>query len=669
MVEGGLMAEQYFVTGATGFIARYLLPLLLRRGSVAALVRPGSRAKFAVLKEHLEPSGDRLRAVIGDIGEPGCGLSSEDRASLRGAEFFHLAAVYDVLAPADVTERANITGTRHTVELANEVEAARFHHLSSIAVSGRYKGRFSEDMFDEGQILDHPYFSTKYEAEAIVRRDAAVPWRVYRPGMVIGSSETGEADRIDGPYYAFKLIQRFRESFPQWWPFAGPEGGPLNLVPVDFVARAVDHIAHLPEGDGQAFHIVDPDPLSLGDTLNVFCRAAHAPEFALRFDRRMARLIPGDTVSVAAGLPAVKRVKKQVLDKLGIPETVLEYMDYPSEFDAARSTEALAGSGIACPPLYTYAWRVWDYWERHLDPELPTLRNLRAKVADKVVIITGASSGIGRALARRLAEAGAVVCCVARSVEKLEEVQAEIERAGGRAHIFPTDLSEPEHCQEMVRRVIADHGRVDILVNNAGRSIRRAVLNSLDRFHDFERTMKINYFGAIACIMAVLPGMKERGDGHIINVSSIGAQTYPPRFAAYVASKSALDAFSRCLAPEVTADGVAITEVHMPLVRTPMIAPTSIYRYFPTISADEAAQMLVSAVIRRPHEVSTRLGNFGQLMNTVAPSVAQLIMTAAYAVLPESLPKAAVDGAATKEPAQVSVEAYALGQLMRGIYL
>ncbi|HEY6377665.1 MAG TPA: SDR family oxidoreductase, partial [Candidatus Dormibacteraeota bacterium] len=626
------MAEQYFVTGATGFVARHLLPLLLaREGRVAALVRPGSRARFAALRERLDPSGERLRAVIGDIGEPGCGLAPEDRAALRGAEFFHLAAIYDLLASPDATARANITGTLHAVELANEVGATRFHHVSSIAVAGRFKGRFTEDMFDEGQSLDHPYFTTKYEAEAIVRREAAVPWRVYRPGLVIGSSETGEADRIDGPYYAFKLIQGLRDSFPQWMPFVGPEGGPLNLVPVDFVARAIDHIAHRPQGDGQAFHIVDPQPLSLGDTLNVFCRAAHAPEFALRFDRRMARMIPGDTARVAADLPAVKRVKKQVLDRLGIPATALEYMDYPAEFDAARSTAALAGSGISCPPLHSYAWRIWDYWERHLDPELPTLPNLRAQVADKVVIITGASSGIGRALAERLAEAGAVVCCVARGVDKLEELKAAIEKAGGHADIYPTDLSEPERCREMVERVLSDHGRVDILVNNAGRSIRRAVLQSLDRFHDFERTMALNYFGAIACIMAVLPGMKERGDGHIINVSSIGAQTFPPRFAAYVASKAALDAFSRCLAPEVTADGVAVTEVHMPLVRTPMIAPTSIYKNFPTISAEEAADLLVAAVIKRPHEVSTRLGKFGQLMNTVAPSVAQLIMTAAYA--------------------------------------
>jgi thioester reductase-like protein len=311
---------QYFVTGATGFIGRQLIPLLLARdGDVNVLVRPGSRHRFAALRDRLDPQGTRLRAAIGDIAEPGLAMGEEDRARLRGATVFHLAAVYDLTASEDDTARANIDGTHHTVELANGIDAARLHHVSSIAVAGRFKGAFTEEMFAEGQELDHPYFSTKYEAERIVRDEATVPWRVYRPGMVIGSSETGEADRIDGPYYSFKLIQSLRSQFPQWTPFVGPEGGPLNLVPVDFVARAMDHIAHLDGLDNRAFHLVDPAPLSLGDTLNTFCRAAHAPEFALRFDRRMTKMIPGDTLKVVGDLPAIKRVRQQVLDRLGIP--------------------------------------------------------------------------------------------------------------------------------------------------------------------------------------------------------------------------------------------------------------------------------------------------------------------------------------------------------------
>jgi NAD(P)-dependent dehydrogenase (short-subunit alcohol dehydrogenase family) len=658
---------KYFITGATGFIGRNLLPLLLARGGeVGMLVRPGSRARYAALRDRLDPEGKQLVAIAGDLGEPGLGLSDADRERLRGAEFFHLAAVYNLTASEEESQKANVDGTRHVVELANAVGASRLHYVSSIAVAGHFDGVFTEEMFAEGQELEHPYYRTKYDAELIVRDEATVPWRVYRPGIVIGSSETGEADRVDGPYYAFKLVQRLRDSFPQWMPFIGPEGGPLNLVPVDFVAKAIDHIASQPGLDGRAFHIVDPAPLSLGDTINTFCRAAHAPEFALRFDRRMARMLPKGAVSAAAQLPAVRRIIDEVLDKLGVPEAAMEYIDYRATFDATEAQRALAGSGISCPPLHEYAWKVWDYWERHLDPELPTPKNLRRVASGKVVLITGASSGIGRAVCQHLAESGATVVGVARSEDKLEEMRKDVEAAGGKAFVYPTDLSDPDSCRALVEKVIANHGRVDILINNAGRSIRRSVLNSLDRFHDFQRTMQLNYFGAVAMILAVVPGMIARRDGHIINITSIGGQTFPPRFAAYVASKNALDGFSRCFAPEVSGEGIDITTIHMPLVRTPMIAPTGMYRNFPTISSDEAAEMVVEAIIKRPHEVSTRVGKFGELVHAVAPGLHHLIMSGAYHMLPDSAGKKE-DGERREQP--VTPEAYALGMLMRGIHL
>ncbi|MBV8300351.1 MAG: SDR family oxidoreductase [Candidatus Dormibacteraeota bacterium] len=659
----------YFVTGATGFIGRQLVPLLLRReGTVYALVRPGSSARFAALREAMDPGGKRLVAVSGDVGREGLGVAEAEREKLRGATVFHLAAVYDLLATDADAERANVDGTRNVVSFAGDIGAERLHHASSIAVAGRFRGSFTEAMFDEGQELDHSYFRTKWEAERIVREECRVPWRVYRPGVVIGSSQTGEADRVDGPYYAFKLIQQMRDSFPQWMPFIGPEGGPLNVVPVDFVAKAIDHIAHRAGLDSRAFHIVDPAPLSLGDTLNTFCRAAHAPEFALRFDRRMARMLPAPALGAISQLPALRRMWQQTLDRLGIPETALRYMDYPATFDATETQRELEGSGVVCPPLHDYAWKVWDYWERHLDPELPTLGNLRRLLDGKVVLITGASSGIGGAVARHLAPSGAVIVGVARSADKLAEMETEVRGKGGRAFTYSADLSDPDACAALVRRITEDHGRIDVLINNAGRSIRRSVLASLDRFHDFERTMRLNYFGAVALILAVIPGMRERKDGHIINISSIGAQAYPPRFAAYVASKNALDAFSRCFEPEVAADGIAITTIHMPLVRTPMIEPTGLYRNFPTISSDEAAEMVVEALIKRPHEVSTRVGKFGELVSAVSPTLHQLVMAGAYHLLPDSTRREAGKEDADEEQ-PVSPEAYALGMLMRGIHL
>jgi NAD(P)-dependent dehydrogenase (short-subunit alcohol dehydrogenase family) len=282
-------------------------------------------------------------------------------------------------------------------------------------------------------------------------------------------------------------------------------------------------------------------------------------------------------------------------------------------------------------------------------------------------LVTGASSGIGRAVAAAVARHGARVALVSRRAEKLEEVRSEIEAAGGTAWVYPTDLSDMEACERMAARVLEEHGRVDLLVNNAGRSIRRSLVQSLDRFHDFERTMKLNYFGAVKLMLAIIPGMRERHSGHIINISSIGVQAYPPRFGAYVASKSALAALSRCIGPELAGDGVAVTNIHMPLVRTPMIAPTGIYEHFPTIDTLQAAEMVLQAIINRPPEVSTRLGKLGEAVDTLAPGLLQFVMTGAYHAFPDS---ASRDGRAEKSAPEegMSVEASALAYLMRGIH-
>ncbi|HEY6672611.1 MAG TPA: SDR family oxidoreductase [Solirubrobacterales bacterium] len=667
----------YFVTGATGFIGRNLVEQLLKReGTIYVLVREGSRGRLEELRSRWGAAEERIVPVVGDLSQEklGCVEAIDD---LRGKidHFFHLAAIYDMTADAESQRMANVEGTREAVKLADALDAKRFHMVSSIAAAGLYEGTFTEDMFEEAEKVDnHPYFQTKHESEAVVREECEVPWRVYRPGIVVGHSETGEMDKIDGPYYFFKLLQRARNALPQWFPGIGIEGRKINLVPVDFVSKAMDHIAHIDGFDGQAFHLTDPNPLTSGQVINVFAKAAHAPEAAMRIDSRMFDFIPKQVRMGLTMLPPVKRISDQILADLGIPRQVLVYINYPADFDSTKTQAALEGTGISVPPLASYAERLWDYWERNLDPDLFKDRSLSGAIGGKVVLITGASSGIGKAAAIKCAEAGAEVLLVARTPEKLEETKATIEEAGGTAHIHQCDLSNLEDVERMASEVLEQHGRVDVLVNNAGRSIRRSVELSYERFHDFERTMQLNYFGALRLILSLLPAMRKpskgRKGGQIINVSSIGVQTHTPRFSAYVASKAALDAWSRCVASEVVDDGVHITTIYMPLVRTPMIAPTKMYDAFPTSTPEEAAEMITNAMINKPKKVATRLGNFGELLYNVAPKASDAILNTAYKLFPDSKAakgKAEEDGKPAKEE-ELSTEGVAFAYLMRGVH-
>jgi short-subunit dehydrogenase len=263
-------------------------------------------------------------------------------------------------------------------------------------------------------------------------------------------------------------------------------------------------------------------------------------------------------------------------------------------------------------------------------------KQFRDRIHGKIVLITGASSGIGLTTAHRLAEAGAHVLLVSRTKETLDEVKAEIEAKGGKASVFPCDLNDMEAIDAVSKEILASVDHIDILINNAGRSIRRAVHESLDRFHDFERTMQLNYFGAVRLVLNLLPHMMERKGGQIINISSIGVLANATRFSAYVASKAALDAFSRCLSAEAHSHKIAITSIYMPLVRTPMIAPTKIYKYVPTLSPEQAADLVAYAIVKRPKKIATNLGRLASLTYAVAPDINNMFMSIGYNLFPSS---------------------------------
>jgi NAD(P)-dependent dehydrogenase (short-subunit alcohol dehydrogenase family) len=360
------------------------------------------------------------------------------------------------------------------------------------------------------------------------------------------------------------------------------------------------------------------------------------------------------------------RLQAALLRDLGLPSEVMRFVNYPTRFGNRETRKLLDAAGIEVPRLEDYAWKLWDYWERHLDPDLHVDRSLNGAVRGKVVLITGAADGIGKASALKAAAAGAKVLVVDRDQEKLERMRSETAARGWQLSFHCADLTDGGQVERLVASVLATHGGVDVLVNNAGHSIRRSIEHSYARFHDFERVMSVNYFGALRLTLALLPSMQQRRRGHVIDISSLGVLTNAPRFAAYAASKAAMDAFARCAAAEFADSGIDFTTVYMPLVRTAMSAPTEVYRHVPMLSPDEAADLVARAMIQRPGHIATRLGVFAEMLHMVAPHLSDALNNIGYRMFPES--KRAMGE--TQAPAsELSADQAAVAKLMKGVHL
>jgi thioester reductase-like protein/short-subunit dehydrogenase len=620
---------RYVVTGGTGFIGRRFVSRLLDArpdAEVWVLVRRSSLGRF----ERLAASwGERAKPLVGELAEPHLGLTDDALAELGSTvgHVVHCAAIYDITAAEPEQRAANVEGTRAVIELARRLDAT-LHHVSSIAVAGDFRGEYTEDDFDVGQQLPTPYHQTKFEAESLVRSAPGLRYRIYRPAVVVGDSRTGEMDKVDGPYYFFGMLAKLA-ALPRMTPIMLPDTGRTNIVPVDYVADALVALLHADGLDGQTFHLTSPKTLGLRGIYRGIAAAAGLPPLRGSLPRSVAA-----PVLNVRGRPKVWR--NMVATQLGIPGEVLDVVDLAPTFISDRTQNILCGRGIAVPEFSSYAPALWRYWAEHLDPDRARRDDPRGPLVGRHVIITGASSGIGRASAIAVAERGGCVFALARNGDALDELVAEIRANGGQAYAFPCDITDSGSVEHTVKDILGRFDHVDYLVNNAGRSIRRSVANQTDRLHDYERVMAVNYFGAVRMVLALLPHWRERRFGHVVNVSSAGVQAHNPKYSAYLPTKAALDAFSDVVATETLSDHITFTNVHMPLVATPMIKPSRRLNPVPPISAEHAAAMVVRGLIDKPARIDTPLGTLSEAGHYFTPKLSRRILHQVYLGYPDS---------------------------------
>ena len=632
---------RYVVTGGTGFIGRRVVARLLDDqpdAEVWVLVRRQSLGRFERLSIQWD---ERAKPLVGDVTE--LAPTQETIAELGEVDHLvHCAAIYDITAGEAEQRAANVEGTRSVIELARRLDAT-LHHVSSIAVAGDFAGEYAEDDFDVGQQLPTPYHQTKFEAELLVRSTPGLRYRIYRPAVVVGDSRTGEMDKVDGPYYFFGVLSKL-VVLPSLTPILLPDTGRTNIVPVDYVVDALVALMHAEGRDGQTFHLTAPKTIGLRGIYRGVAAAAGLPPVRGSLPRAMA-------TPVLKMRGRAKVLRNMAATQLGIPAEIFDVVDLAPTFVSDKTQEALQGSDIEVPQFAGYAPKLWRYWAEHLDPDRARRDDPKGPLEGRHVIITGASSGIGRASAIAVAERGATVFALARTGDALDQLVAEIRSNGGQAYAFACDVTDSTSVEHTIKDILGRFGHVDYLVNNAGRSIRRSVVNSTDRLHDYERVMAVNYFGAVRMVLALLPHWRERRFGHVVNVSSAGVLARNPKYSSYLPTKAALDAFADVVASETLSDHITFTNIHMPLVRTPMITPSRRLNPVPAISPERAAAMVVRGLVEKPARIDTPLGTLAEAGNYFAPRTSRRFLHQLYLGYPDS---AAARGVTPPYPAEPS---------------
>lgn len=654
--------KRILVTGASGFLGEHLVSELCKETDVQISLLLRNTKSPSILKKvtHWNDRCDfsSVSLISYDLLVDDLQLSPD--ISFKDYDHvFHLAAVYDLASTVSEMNEANVLGTNRLLRRLEVDEfAGVFHFVSSIAVAGDFKGKFDETMFDEGQRHQHPYHRSKFESEKLVRQfkeEKGVDVRIYRPSSIVGHSETGYINKLDGPYYGFMLISLLKRWIPAKVPLVLPKTKiSLDIVPVDYVAKAIACIGMLPASEipsGQyCFHLSDPKTPSISEVFTQVLAEADGPGigFLMPIDP-ITKLLSSGQFKMLEKIQAIKLMKRELFKALDIPETVLEALMPGLKFQADNTLKLLARYDIAAPAFKDYVATLWHFYQQNLDPQKHRLEMAKKKLRHKKILITGGSSGIGFESAKLVYSLGAEVILVARDSEKLKQCAIDIsaqDTEGGRIHFYACDLSDLSACDELVQYIEENFTSVDIVFSNAGRSIRRSLSKSVGRFHDLQRTMQLNYFGAARVILGLIPSMRNQGGGHVIHSSSMGTLSATPRFGPYMASKAALDTLMDSMAAEFSHSEICFSSIKFPLVKTPMVAPTQEFKESKLTTPEQAAQMFLDVVLDKNRVKAPGTAKLLSWVSLISPNFMTQLYNYGYKAWPdepEDFPEMSLD--------------------------
>jgi short-subunit dehydrogenase len=639
------------ITGATGFLGQYLVEALLEQNKeLTLLVRQPESAQLKELLKRWECKERKssIKLLAFDLAEEDLGLDEGERLN-QYDHVYHLAAIYDLASSETDVLNANVEGTRRLLtRLCEDKFKGCFHFISSIAVAGNYAGKFDEFMFDEGQSHNHVYHLSKFESEKIVREFKQLERfsvRIYRPSAIVGDSKTGAIDKVDGLYYLFLVVSFLKRWLPSKVPLLLPKTKVvLDVVSVDYVVKSLVCLSLLKESDLPeglfCFHLSDPSTPSLSEVFDKLLKVSDGPSVGLTVPvDQVSRFVFAKQFKMVRSLQAIHILKKEILRSLNIPADIFKALMPELRFEAKNTLSLLDKHAIMPPKFDAYVEVLWDYYNKNLDPQKHRLTYAKKIFKNKRVLITGGSSGIGFESAKIAYSLGARVILVARDESKLKQCESTIKAQGenlGEIETYSCDLSDLLACDELVRYVESKYGTVDILYSNAGRSIRRSISKSQGRFHDLERTMQLNYFGAARLILGLLPGMLKQGGGQVVHSSSMGTLSATPRFGPYMASKIALDTLMDSMAAEFANQNIIFSVIKFPLVQTPMVAPTAEFKKSKLIAPEQAAMMFVDAVVDQSRLKVPMAGKLLSFASFLSPNIMTQLYSYGFQVWPDS---------------------------------